>query len=159
MSSQNSKQSPPNHKSTCITCRVPGLASDRMLLHCQPFEGICEYFSSQHDTDFALHISLHNAFITILLTSSNNPPLTSPLPLNKRSNTEPINHFFSKGKSRTYNTECLKTYQVSRGTKWNHGCSTSGASSFPLHLWKCGDCFLGGGTPKASAKWGEGVYS
>lgn len=99
MSSQSSKESPLNHNSMCITCRVLGPASDHTLLHCCPFWVICEHFSSQHDIDFTLYISLHNTFITILLTSSNNPQHTSPLPPCNRRNIESHKSLFSKGES------------------------------------------------------------
>lgn len=87
---------------------------------------------------------------------------TSPLPLNKRRNIEPVNHSFQRWEhaaNGTYNTGYLKSSQGSGGAKWAHGHSTSGASSFPWHLWKCCDCFLSGVTPKANAERREGVYS
>lgn len=60
----------------------------------------------------------------LLLTSSNNPPLTSPLPLNKSGNMEPVNHSFQRREhtaNATYKAGHIKTNPDPEGTKRAHG--------------------------------------
>lgn len=67
----------------------------------------------------------------LLLTSSNNPPLTSPLPLNKSGNMEPVNHSFQRREhtaNATYKAGHIKTNPDPGGTKRAHGHPSLGGA-------------------------------